>query len=335
MVTIKDIAKKVGVSATTVSRVLNYDSSLSVSETKRRQIIETAEDLDYTTPRMRNMARAKPQILSTPISLMHFLEPTEELADPYYITVRHSIEKRLSELGHRLSGQYHGARSVPGQLLEDNGAVIVVGPHREDVIDGLLEHGLHCIFVDFPPERRDVDCVYPDLAHAMTDLLDQLWTHGMRRFAFIGSTAGSENPGRPFPEYRLEAFRNWFRTRGTDLPEQIRLLDLSPLGGFELTRDLLVEGTPPDVLIAANDTMAIGAIRAAASMNIRIPEDMRIVGFNDIPAAELVNPSLTTVGIPAAEIGRSAVNLLIERLEGRSHSKRLIVGTRVRWRQSC
>src|SRR6478752_6238524 len=91
MVTIKEIAKSVGVSSATVSRVLNYDPSLSVSAAKRQAIIETAEALNYATPRNRNRPQGQAQ---GKIALVHFLRPAQELADPYYIGVRLGIENR-------------------------------------------------------------------------------------------------------------------------------------------------------------------------------------------------------------------------------------------------
>jgi LacI family transcriptional regulator len=88
MVTIKEIARAVGVSSTTVSRVLNYDPTLSISEAKRQAVVETAEALNYSTPRNRNRSAAALQSLVpgiVRIALVHFLRPAEELADPYYI----------------------------------------------------------------------------------------------------------------------------------------------------------------------------------------------------------------------------------------------------------
>ncbi|WP_316859488.1 LacI family DNA-binding transcriptional regulator [uncultured Cohaesibacter sp.] len=335
MATIKEIAERVGYSLTTVSRVLNYDSSLSVSEATRRQIIETAEELNYTPPRLRGKRQQAPDITIVPVSLVHFLNPAEELADPYYITVRHSIEKRLLELGLKLNNQCVADDELPAAIAADGGALIVVGPHKPSFIDALAEQSIPCVFVDFPPTRKDVDCVYPDLTHAMTNLMDQLWERGFRSFGFIGSRSGGSNPKRPFPEYRHDTFLEWFRQHDLEEPSLVRLQDLSPVGGFEMARDLLSSGNLPQVLIAANDTMAIGAMHATSSLNLKVPEDIRIVGFNDIPAAALTEPSLTTVSIPADEIGRSAVDLLVERLAGRQFAKRLILTTNICWRESC
>ncbi|WP_316860388.1 LacI family DNA-binding transcriptional regulator [uncultured Cohaesibacter sp.] len=335
MATIKDIAKRVGVSPTTVSRVLNYDASLSVSETKRRQIIETAQELNYAPPRMRGKRHQAPEVAPVSITLMHALDPAEELADPYFITIRHSIEKRLSEAGMKIDTHLSAIREMPEDLLQTTGAVIIVGPHGRKIIDALVAAGLPFVCVDFPSDRPDVDCVYPDLERATLDLLDAIWAKGFRKFGFIGALSGEENPRRPYPDLRNRSFMQWFSQRDLDAPANVRFERLTPISGFELTRQLLEADSPPEVIIAANDTMAIGAIQAASSLDLKVPDDIRIVGFNDIPAASLIEPSLTTVAIPAEEIGKTGVELLLERLNGRSFSKKVVLGTHLCWRESC
>ena len=95
MVTLKEIAAAVGVSSATVSRVLNYDATLSISNRKRQAIIETAEKLNYATPRNRNRANAQGL---TKLALVHFLRPEQELVDPYYVSLRLGIESRCAAL---------------------------------------------------------------------------------------------------------------------------------------------------------------------------------------------------------------------------------------------
>lgn len=113
MVTLKEIAKAVGVSTATVSRVLNFDSTLSVTPKKRQAIIEAAEALNYATPRNRN--RANQQGL-TKIALVHFLRPDQELIDPYYVALRLGIESRCAALKIETVKVYH-TDSMPDAAL--------------------------------------------------------------------------------------------------------------------------------------------------------------------------------------------------------------------------
>src|SRR4051812_25234360 len=109
MVTLKEIAKAVGVSTATVSRVLNFDQTLSVSSVKRQAIIEAAEAMNYATPRARN--RANSQGLNK-VALVHFLRPDLELIDPYYVGVRLGIESRCQALKIETVKVYH-TQAVP------------------------------------------------------------------------------------------------------------------------------------------------------------------------------------------------------------------------------
>ena len=126
MVTLKEIARAVGVSTATVSRVLNFDSSLSVAPHKRQAIIETAEAMNYATPRARN--RANQQGLSK-VALVHFLRPEQELADPYYVGLRLGIESRCQALKIETVKVYHTDSMPDAALLQGASGVIAIGNH--------------------------------------------------------------------------------------------------------------------------------------------------------------------------------------------------------------
>ncbi|MCY1250908.1 HTH-type transcriptional repressor PurR [compost metagenome] len=97
---------------------------------------------------------------------------------------------------------------------------------------------------------------------------------------------------------------------------------------------MLSKPNPPKILVTFNDNMAIGAYRAIHEMGLRIPDDVAVASFNDIPVAQFLGPPLSTVKIPAEMIGETAVDLLIERLTGRDVAKKVILGTEMVWRGS-
>ena len=116
MVTIKQIADAVGVSSATVSRVLNFDSTLSVSAQTRKSIVETAEALNYATPRNRNRKSDQTR-LGQKIALVHFLRPDQELVDPYYVGIRLGIESRCQALKIETVKVYHTDSMPDASLL--------------------------------------------------------------------------------------------------------------------------------------------------------------------------------------------------------------------------
>ena len=105
-------------------------------------------------------------------------------------------------------------------------------------------------------------------------------------------------------------------------------------GGYRLTRDLLSDRRTLDAIITFNDSMAIGVYRALHEAGLSIPDDIGVASFNDISVAQFLNPPLTTVHLPAEEIGEAAVELLLERVGGRELAKQITLASRIVWRAS-
>jgi LacI family transcriptional regulator len=327
MVTIKEIAKAVGVSSATVSRVLNYDPALSISPVKRQAIIETAEALNYETPRNRNRANghAAPSLL-TRLAIIHFLEPSDEIADPYYVGVRLGIENRCRELRTEIVKIFHSDALPEASLLSGASGVIVIGKHSDVEIAWLREHAQHVVFADFDPKVEALDSVFSDMRNATFKILESLKISGYRRVGLIGSH---------------ESVNDAVRLNGTFDPALLALADCSSgqslrlETGYRLARDLLSLAERPDVIVASNDNMAIGAYRAIQEFGLSIPDDIAVISFNDIPVAQFLTPPLTTVKIHGEHIGETAVDLLLERLSGRDYGKQVRIATELVWRGSC
>lgn len=105
--------------------------------------------------------------------------------------------------------------------------------------------------------------------------------------------------------------------------------------GHDLTLKLLTTSPRPDVIVTANDNMAVGAYRAILESGLKIPSDIAIASFNDISAARFLHPPLTTVRLPAERIGENAIDLLVERLSGRKLAKQISLESKIVWRDSC
>ena len=342
MVTIKEIAKAVGVSPATVSRVLNYDPALSISSAKRQAIIETAEALNYETPRNRNKANghAAPSLL-TRLAIIHFLEPSDEIADPYYVGVRLGIENRCRELKTEIVKVFHSDALPEASLLAGVSGAIVIGKHSDAEIAWFRQHARHVVSADFDPRVEALDSVFSDMALATTKILDSLKAGGYSRIGFIGSHESINGAVQQFAERRCAAYIDWQKQQGTFDPELLALADcgsgqsLRLETGYRLARDLLALDRRPDVVVTSNDNMAIGTYRAVQEFGLTIPDDIAVISFNDIPVAQFLIPPLTTVKIHGEHIGETAVDLLLERLSGRDYAKQVRIATELVWRGSC
>jgi LacI family transcriptional regulator len=331
MVTLKEIAKAVGVSSATVSRVLNFDQTLSVAPKKRQAIIETAEALNYSTPRARN--RANQQGLNK-IALVHFLRPDQELIDPYYVGLRLGIESRCQALKIETVKVYHTELLPEATLLQNASGVIAIGRHDEAEIAWLKRHNRNVVFADFTPASDEFDSVESDLMLATRKLLQALTQMGYRRIAFAGWVDVYNGVARALPEKRCRAYMQWMNEAGL-YDERLCLTENNTeQSGYRLTRAILSESKPPDALITCNDNMAVGAYRAIHELGLRIPEDIAVASFNDISVAQFLNPPLSTVRLPSEEIGETAVELLLERVAGRELAKRITLASQLIWRGS-
>jgi LacI family transcriptional regulator len=333
MVTLKEIAKAVGVSTATVSRVLNFDQTLSVSARKRQAIIETAEALNYATPRARN--RANQQGLSK-VALVHFLRPDQELIDPYYVALRLGIESRCQALKIETVKVYHTDSMPEASLLQSASGVIAIGGQSADEIAWLKRHSRHVVFADFAPETDDFDSVSSDLAVATRKLLNSLAEAGYKRIGFAGWTEASNVD--PFGEIRCRTYIDWSREHAqfdrkicaTGRPVERN----TEQTGYQLAMQLMSQKRPPDAIITCNDNIAVGVYRAIHELGLTIPRDVAIASFNDISVAQFLNPPLTTVRLPSEEIGETAVELLLERMAGRDLAKRITLASTIIWRGS-
>lgn len=349
MVTIKEIAKAVGVSSGTVSRVLNYDQTLSISEPKRQAIIETAEALNYATPRARRSAQLQPlQIamashadVTARIAVIHFLAPNEELVDPYYVGVRLAIEARCREYKIEIARVFNPDVPVDLSLLAGLSAAIIVGHHPRAEIEAMARICPHLIMADYNPRMPQFDCVRADLGEATVNILDSLDQAGYRRIGFVGGYELMDNDALMHGEQRCKAFIEWHEARGRYRPELLALGQSERFGqnlrletGYQQARTLLSLPERPDAIVAANDNMAIGTYRAIQEAGLAIPNDIAVIAFNDIPVAQFLVPPLSTMRIPGELIGEVAVDLMVERLNGRDYSKHVTIPTQMVWRGS-
>lgn len=333
MVTLKEIAKAVGVSTATVSRVLNFDPALSVTEAKRQAIIETAEALNYATPRARNRARHHGL---RKVALVHFLRPDLELIDPYYVGLRLGIESRCQALQCETVKVYKTDSMPEPALLQSADGVIAIGLHSEAEVDWLGRYSRRLVFADFVPETDEFDAVASDLPLATRKLLTGLMKSGYTRIGFAGWTEESNDD--PLAEIRCRSYIAWSKTHGVFDPgiclTQGSIDRNTERTGYQLGLQLLKQRRRPDAIVTCNDNIAIGVYRAARELGLHIPDDIAVASFNDIPAAQFLNPHLTTVRLPAEEIGEAAVDLLLQRVGGRTLAQRITIANEIKWRGS-
>ena len=307
MATIKDIAERAQVSISTVSRVLNYDETLSVNAATKTKIFEIAEDLDYQT---KNQKKGKKKLS---LLLINYYSLEDEVEDPYYLSVRVAIERRAAQLGYRLVSvsrreELH-RKSIDG--------VICLGTFEEDEVQRIAALEKPTIFVDSCPDNMKFDSIIFDLKRETKRILDYLWDCGHRRIGFIGGN-DTEGAGLLFdPDKRTIVYREFMKEKGLYRKDYERIGTFASKMGYKLMNELMELPDPPTAVFVANDSLAIGCLNAINKAGKTCPGDFSIVGFNDIPTAKYMLPPLTTMRLYMDFMGEKAVDIIGERIQNK------------------
>ncbi len=335
MATIKQIAESAGVSIATVSRVLNYDKTLSITSKKRKMILEVAEELEYETPRNRKNnnkkenKKTKKKEEPLRIGILHFLSLEAELDDPYYISIRLGMEKACLDKNIQVVKIYKNNKSFSEKGLNNLDGLVVVGKFSSDDINHIEEHCQRVVFVDSSPREEKYDSVVIDAEKTVYRILDYLLNLGYRDIGYLGGYETFEEYNTVLGEARKKAFIEYLSEKKLLKESWMFVDDFSSQGGYKMMKDALKSTTLPEVFFAANDTIAIGALRALHEAGKRIPEDISLIGLNDIPTAQYTFPALSTVKIYSEFMGETAIELLLERINGRKIPKKVIVPTKI------
>lgn len=325
MATLKEIADKLNVSITTVSRVLNFDTTLSVGDDIRKQIIETASDMNYKTPRnrMRLKSRNKPNI-----AVIHWYNSSEEVDDPYYIQIRRGIEQLAAKSNINTLLIYKGDHGYQLEGLADMQGIICIGKFSNEQIDEFLRISSNIVFVDSSPNEELFDSIVIDFHTAVREILTYLLNQGYKKIGYIGGIEYIGNNIR-LGERRELVFRDYLFQRGKLDSDFIHVGNFSCESGYNLMKQALEKPKRAEVYFCASDAIAIGALRAIHEAGLKIPEDIGITGFNDNPMSQYTYPPLSSVHVYTEFMGEQALESLVGRIEGRTLPIKKVVPTKI------
>ncbi len=331
MPTLEEIAKLAQVSRSTVSRVINNDPN--VSPKTRERVQQVIQELNFQPNRAaRRLAGGRTHILGLVIpTSVHRL-----FTDPYFPLLIQGVTSVCNAQDYTMMlwlAEPEFEQQMIGQITQDSlidGVIIASNVFDDPLVQALRSSHLPSIQIGRP--RRQVDASYVDVENrsAARDAVALLLRNGRRRVATI---TGPDNMVAGVD--RREGYLTALQEHDLQpVPELIVEGDFSEAGGYEAARRLLPHR--PDAIFAASDAMANGALRAIKEAGLRVPEDIALVGFDDMPFAALADPPLTTVRQPVARTGMVAAETLIDLIEHPGSSpRRIILPTELIIRQSC
>ncbi len=328
MATIKDIAKKAECSIGTVSRVLNFDESLRVSEEKRETILKIAEELQYEVKKRHNRKRR------FNIGVVSMYTTLEELEDPFYLSIRLGIEKNLNKDTTSLVVIHDTASGFEYNKLKGIDGLIAIGHFTETEIKKFESITPHLVFVNADPLPQKYDAILFDGEHAVASVIDHLVELGHRQIGFIGVKAIREKKQIDLKEHRYGLFEKHLQAKGIYNKEYVYHGGRTYKDGHKVMKAIIDEDHLPTAFFIGNDSMAVGALTALYEAGIRVPEHLSIVGYNDIANAEYSLPPLTTVKVHTELMGEKALEMVIDRIKGRALPLRLVTPTTLIVRKS-
>jgi LacI family transcriptional regulator len=311
-VTIADVAEMAQVSKMSVSRVLNGQPG--VSEKTRQRILEVIAQIGY-------VPTSGPNVRPVGSKLIALLIP--DITTTYMGEILRGISGAAERLNYGLMLYTQGAvsnlqrtsyyLSLLGSSLVD-GVLLIVPHDYEIIVSDLKQHELPYVIIDHHSDTEDEPSVAATNRKGVLDAMRHLLALGHQRIGFITGRmdiACSHD--------RLQGYRDGLTEVGLPFePELVREGDFLQLSGFQNAQSLLRLDNPPTAIIASNDMMAFGAMDAAKLAGLTIGQDVSIVGFDDIDMASHTYPSLTTVRQPMADMGETALDMLVTLLQGRA-----------------
>jgi DNA-binding LacI/PurR family transcriptional regulator len=319
-VTLEEVARVAGVSRATVSRVVN--DSPRVRPDLRVTVEAAIRQLGYQPNRAaRSLVTRRSDSIAVVIT-----EPTGRLfSDPFFPRLVRGVSSELASRDLQLvllmpepSEQERTIRYLTGGHVD---GALLVSLHGDDPTPvALVERGVPAVFVGRPPLGTDVSYVDVDNRQGAFRATDHLLRSGCRR---VVTVAGPADMAVGID--RVEGYRDALRAAGRTTDDAVEMGDFTYEGGAAAMERLLQAAPDLDGVFCASDLMAAGALGVLLAADRRIPEDVRLVGFDDSPIATTTRPPLTSVGQPIEEMGREAVRLLLDEIDRRDRPPRRVV----------
>lgn len=320
-VTIVDVAKRAGVHWSTVSRALNPEKRHLISPDMIERVEACVRELGYRANALASGLRTQ---RSRTIGVI-----VSNLGDPVHPPIVRAIEDRFAEIGYvTLVGNTDNFPERQAALIERfigqgvDGLIVATFARHDPIIGNCVEANIPTVAVFRDPECENVPSVRVDDAKAMELAVQYLAEHGHRKIAHI---AGPQNVSTGC--YRCRGFRRACRglSKLGVAPAVVYGAEFTVEYGEIACRALLRDHPEVTAIVAANDMLAVGALRHLQTLGIRCPTDISIVGMNDMPFMDAIAPALTTIRTPTADLGKEAAAILAAMINGEPIENKRVV----------
>lgn len=318
MTTIRDVAKRAGVSVTAASYALNDTGT--IAEATRKRVLQAAEELNYHPNAFaRNLKQRKTQTIGVFIS---------RFGGAFYEEILEGIHSVVLDTDYELL-VCPESRSPRRMLLhrQVDGAIVFDSKIPDESLLKLASRRFPIVVLDRALQHEYILPLLLDNPQGVREAFRHLHEQGLRKLCFVAGARDSFDSAERMATFLAEA-------AGQTLRVPVHQGNFTEISGYEIAQTIIQTRDLPDAVFCANDQMAVGFMRAMREHGLRAPADIAVVGFDDIPLARFVQPSLSTIGTPRFEWGSSAVRQLIDLLENETPFQPRRLPTRFLARQS-
>ncbi len=334
MATIIDVAKLAGVSTATVSRVINDTGK--VRPVTRKKVMKVVNELNFSP----NVSAQVLQSKQSKIIGMVF----PDASSIYFSEIIRGICNYVNQFGFQIIiGSAHdeeeelktASRFLNGRTVD---GLVMMAPSltNEELFNLPINHNTPIVFISVPPVKAGTTSVVLDNFNSAVKITQHLIKLGHRRIAFIQGSPHNYDSKRRYAGY-LNALEN------EGIPKSLKLEaggNFTEDSGYKACQQLLKTEPRPTAIFAANDAMAIGAIEAVRDSGLKVPDDIAIVGFDDISTSQYITPALTTVRVPLYKMGQLVGKTLLQKInsdstEQLSVAERIVIPLEIIIRESC
>ncbi len=328
-VTIKEVAQAAGVSTATVSRVLNKIDR--VDKETRRRVEEAAKELSYVPNALgRSLSTRRTEALGMLLPDLYgeffsdLIRGADETAQQHrfhlLLSSAHNNREKIATTLQMLRGRFDG--------------VVIMSPHIDaQMLNANLPKNLPVVLLNCRIQDDVFDSINIDNVGGTRQMMRHLLEHGHKQIAIIKGTDNNLDA-----EERLAGYYQALRDAGLSPSEDMIIRgNFSDESGYEAARRILTLAPRPRAIFASNDAMAIGALSALREMGVPVPQEIALVGFDDVPIARYLSPALTSVHVPISDLGAMAINKLLQviRKKNDDRHEHVLLPTTLAIRESC
>ena len=313
---IKDVAKLAGVSASTVSRVVNGKDPTAASTETQEKIWGAVRELHYSPNQHARNLKSKQSAKDLNTSWKHnidciYARLTGEHLDSFFTSLISAAEVEAFRAGYRMRYYYSALDIQQGRLPQKSTEVesaIILGRASADVLSVVRKLYKNIVYSGLNEAPADIDQVLCSGYHASEKCVQYLASLGHKAICYIGETLN---------EQRFTGFLDAMAALKLPVTDaQVVETPFTPKHGYDAINELVRRKLDFTSIFCANDISVIGALKALREHRLKVPEDVSIIGINDMEAVRYLDPMLTSIHIPLEEMGKMAAKILIDRAEG-------------------